>query len=230
MATHIPRVSVIIPVFNAGGTLRDAIDSVRAQNIAVQIIVVDDGSDEATRDAIAAVDGIVAVRQENQGPAAARNRGLDFADAALIAFLDADDLWTAGRLRLQMDLLESRPEAGIALGHTAFSALDPVRDEWVPTAEPRLMFHLGASLVRREIFETHGRFDPALRASEDVDWFLRVRDAGIGMIVIANVVQIHRRNGLNMTRGRDHRDLQFLEVLKRSLDRRRDRRRAGETA
>ena len=225
-----PSVSVIIPVFNAGGTLRDAIDSVRAQGAAVEIIVVDDGSDEETGAVIDDLDGIVAVRQENQGPAAARNRGLDFAGAALIAFLDADDLWTAGKLRLQMDLLESRPAAGIALGHTAFSAFEPVRNEWVPTAEPRLMFHLGAALIRREIFDTHGRLDPALRASEDVDWFLRVRDAGIGMIVTADVVQVHRRNGRNMTRGRDHRDLQFLEVLKRSLDRRRDRRRAGETA
>jgi glycosyltransferase involved in cell wall biosynthesis len=226
MATHLPMISVIIPVFNAGGTLRDAIDSVRAQAVAARIIVVDDGSDEATRDAIASIDGIVAVRQENQGPAAARNRGLDLADAPLIAFLDADDLWTAGKLQLQMELLESRPEAGIALGHTTFSALDPARNEWVPTAQPRLMFHLGAALIRREIFDRHGRFDPALRASEDVDWFLRVRDAGVGMIVTADVVQVHRRNGLNMTRGRDHRDLQFLEVLKRSLD----RRRAGGTA
>jgi glycosyltransferase involved in cell wall biosynthesis len=223
-------VSVIIPVFNAGGTLAEAIASIGAQDIDVRIIVVDDGSDQITRDAIASliavVPDIIAVRQENQGPAAARNLGLDFADTPLVAFLDADDLWTPGKLRLQLDLLASHPEACIALGHTAFSTFEPARREWISTAAPRLMFHLGASLVRRELFERHRRFDPALRASEDVDWFLRMRDAGVGMIVTPDVVQVHRRNGSNMTRGLDHRDLQFLEVLKRSLD----RRRAGESA
>lgn len=215
------EVSVVVPVFNAGGTLAEAIDSVRGQGVDVQIIIVDDGSGEETRAAIAAITGVVAVRQENQGPAAARNRGLDLVEAPLVAFIDADDIWTAGRLRKQMALLESHHEAGIVLGHTGFSGLDPARNEWIDVAAPRLMYHLGAALIRRWVFEQNGRFDAALGASEDVDWFLRARDSGIASVVTTDVVQIHRRNGLNMTRGRDLRDLQFLEVLKRSLDRRR---------
>jgi glycosyltransferase involved in cell wall biosynthesis len=215
------RVTVILPVYNAGRTLPEAIASVRAQGEPCRIVVVDDGSTDETPAVVASIDGIVAVRQPNQGPAAARNRGLDFADAPLVSFIDADDVWAPGRLRAQMALLEANPTAGIVIGYTALSALDPATDAWVPVAEPRLMYHLGAALIRREVFDQQGRFDPALRASEDVDWFLRAHDAGVGILVDHGVVQTHRRNGENMTRGKDLRDLQFIEVLKRSMDRRR---------
>jgi glycosyltransferase involved in cell wall biosynthesis len=216
-----PDVSVIVPVFNAPKTLPDAIASVRAQQVPVRVIVVDDGSTDDTPALLASIRDIVAVRQTHQGPAAARNRGLDCARTPLVAFVDADDLWEPGKLRAQRALLDANPAAGIVLGHTAFSVLDPSRGEWTRLAAPHLMYSLGASLIRREVFETQGRFDEALRASEDVDWFLRARDAGVRMIVTADVVQVHRRNGENMTRGKDLRDLQFIEVLKRSLDRRR---------
>lgn len=220
-----PDISVIIPAHDAAGTLPDAIASVRAQQVPVRIIVVDDGSTDGTASLLeswASDRDLVAIRQVRQGPAAARNRGLDsIIMSPFVAFLDGDDVWVPGKLRAQRALLDANPGVGIVLGHTVVSAPSSAGGGWIPVGAPHLMYSLGASLIRREVFESQGRFDPSLRASEDVDWFLRMRDAGVGMIVTPDAVQVHRRHGGNMTRGKDLRELQFLEVLKRSIDRRR---------
>ena len=215
-----PIVSVIVPVFNGAATLLDAIESIRAQEIDLEIILVDDGSTDDTHAVIETLDDVIAIRQDNRGPAAARNSGLEFARAPFVAFLDDDDVWLPSKLRDQLALLAQHPDAALVLGYTSFQSLGP-EHAWTPVAEPHLLYHLGAALCRRETFERIGMLDPALRSSEDVDWFLRVRDAGLGIIVSPDVVQIHRRNGANMTRGKDLRELGFLEVVKRSLDRRR---------
>jgi glycosyltransferase involved in cell wall biosynthesis len=220
----IAQISVIMPVFNGAATLTDAIESIRAQGIPVEIIIVDDGSTDETPRVLEALQRsgrVTAVRQDNGGPAAARNRGLSLARAPFVAFLDDDDVWLPNKLQLQLDVFARHPDAAIVLGHTALQALDPSRAVWTDVAEPRFLYHLGAALCRRDAFDRIGAFDPALRSSEDVDWFLRARDAGLGIVVTPDVVQIHRRNGANMTRGKDLRELGFIEVVKRSLDRRR---------
>jgi glycosyltransferase involved in cell wall biosynthesis len=221
-----PQVSVIVPVFNGAATLGEAIESIRAQDAQVEIIVVDDGSTDDTPRVLRsltdiALTDVVAIRQDNLGPAAARNSGLVFARAPLVAFLDDDDLWMPHKLRHHLQLLEEHPNAAVVLGHTAFQGLNPETGAWNRVAEPHLLYHLGAALCRREVFDRIGTFDPALRSSEDVDWFLRVRDAGLEIVVTPEIAQIHRRNGENMTRGKDLRELGFIEVVKRSLDRRR---------
>jgi len=216
-----PRVSVIVPTYNGAATLLDAIESIRMQDVPLEIIVVDDGSTDDTPRILEALDDVVAIRQDNGGPAAARNNGIVFARAPLIAFLDDDDVWLPGRLEHHLQLANEHPDAAVILGYTAFESLDPASATWTPVAEPRLLYHLGASLCRRETFDGIGMLDPALHSSEDVDWFLRVRDAGLEIFVSTEIAQIHRRNGFNMTRGKDLRDLGFIEVVKRSLDRRR---------
>jgi glycosyltransferase involved in cell wall biosynthesis len=215
-----PTVSVIVPVFNGATTLLDAIESIRAQEIDLEIIIVDDGSTDETHALIETLDDVIAIRQDNRGPAAARNNGLEFARAPFVAFLDDDDVWMPQKLRDQLALLEAHPDAALVLGYTAFQSRS-AEQSWSSVAEPHLLYHLGAALCRRDTFDRIGMLDPALRSSEDVDWFLRVRDAGLGIIVSPDVVQIHRRNGDNMTRGKDLRELGFIEVVKRSLDRRR---------
>jgi glycosyltransferase involved in cell wall biosynthesis len=216
-----PRVSVIVPTYNGASTLLDAIESIRAQEVPLEIIVVDDGSTDDTPRVLEAFDDVVAMRTENRGPAAARNCGLGFARAPLITFLDDDDVWVPRKLAHQLQLLEEHPNASVILGRTAFQSLDPSSNRWNAVAEPHLLYHLGASLCRRQTFDRIGMLDPDLRSSEDVDWFLRVRDAGLEIVVSPEVAQLHRRNGLNMTLGKDLRDLGFIEVVKRSLDRRR---------
>ncbi len=99
------RVSVVIAAFNAAETLPETLTSVLQQTHAdVEIIVVDDGSTDGTADVAASVGGrIVVVRQPNQGPGAARNRGAREATGTWLAFLDADDIWLAEKLERQLE-------------------------------------------------------------------------------------------------------------------------------
>lgn len=216
-------ISVIIPAFNGAAMIADAIASVRAQDIPCEVIVVDDGSSDSTAEVARPLADRL-IRQPNRGIAAARNAGLAHAAGPYIAFIDVDDLWTDGKLALQLGMINS-PDRPLAV--TGYSVFRVVRaDGWQDHPRPHLLLSLGASLLRREAFDRFGTFDESLECSEDLDWFLRLRDGGAPTHVHPEVVQWVRRHGANTTIGRDLRELQFIEVLKRSLDRRRRETRA----
>jgi len=212
-------ISVIIPTFNGAATLCDAVESVRAQNIPVQIIIIDDGSTDETPRVIGGLENVVSLRQTNAGPAAARNSGVTLATAPLLAFLDDDDVWLPTKLTARLRTLDEHPEAIGTLGLTTVQVQE--RDGWRTLPEAYLAPNLGAALFRREAFDGDGWFDATLPASEDVDFLLRLRDAGRKVITTNDIVLSYRRGANNMTRGKDLRELRLFEVLKRSLDRRR---------
>ena len=217
--TKLPLVSVIIPTYNAADYLPDALQSVRRQEYApLEIIVVDDGSTDATPQLIAGRGSNVSyVRQDNRGPAAARNRGLQEARGEVIAFLDADDVWPDGTLARQIDCLLARPEAAVALGRTALMGAADAESWFVPL--------LGSAVFRRDVFDRVGRFDETLRYSEDHDWFLRAREAGIA-IAATDAITLHYRDRPHSLTSRPDRPhgYQLPHVLKRSLERRRKER------
>src|SRR4051812_45211482 len=97
------KISVLIACYNAAPYVAEAIESVLSQTCpAHELIVIDDGSTDGTADVLAGFSGRIAVlRQTNQGVAAALNAGLAQAAGDAIAFLDADDVWTPGKLALQ---------------------------------------------------------------------------------------------------------------------------------
>ena len=115
------RVSVIIPTHNYGRFLRAAIESVRAQTMGdLEIIVVDDGSTDETREVLAAIDEprMRVFRFDTaQGVSVARNTGIENAHGEYIAFLDADDLWVPEKLALQLDLIEENREVGLVFSN-----------------------------------------------------------------------------------------------------------------
>ena len=122
MTAALPMVSVVIPVFDAGGRLLEAIVSVERQHYEpLEIVVVDDGSTDDTPAVIASLGTRVrSLRQPNAGPAAARNRGLAAARGELFAFLDADDLWPDGKLQRQVAALEADPDLDLVLGRVSY--------------------------------------------------------------------------------------------------------------
>ena len=190
-----PLVSVVIPAYNCADFIGDALDSVLDQGYpALEIIVVDDGSTDATCDVVARRGSAVTlVRQANAGAAVARNAAMERARGRYIAFLDSDDLWLPGKLRLQVDHLESRADVGLcctrwhllqpdASGRYRVEraaapgsvAVDPKFAGWVYCAL-LLDCEVWTSTVvmRRELARSVGDFDAKLRRGQDYDYWLR---------------------------------------------------------
>lgn len=221
------RVTVMIGAYNAGRYLAEAIDSVLAQtHPAAQLVVVDDGSTDDTG-AIAESYGppVLAIRQENGGMAASRNRAIQEATGDFFAFLDADDRFRPDKLERQLAVFRDDPGLDVVYGHVtefvspeldaaAIELLRPPQDD-SPWPTPNLM------LVRRESFFRVGLFSTELKVGIGVDWHARSIEAGLRSAVPPVVVLERRLHAEN--NGIRQRQLkpQYLHVLKASLDRRR---------
>jgi GT2 family glycosyltransferase len=222
-----PSISVVIPVFNACEFIAEAVGSVLAQrNPAVEIIVVDDGSTDALDAAVRALPADIRLFRltTNKGPAAARNVGLKNAHGELVAFLDADDLWPEGSLAALTDALLADPAQAVVHGHAQLFRRGDAADgiEYLGNPEESFASYLGAGLYRREVFSRVGLFDEDLRYSEDVDWYNRADETGIGVARLAIVTLLVRRHAGNMTRGKSLVELNHLRVFKKLLDRKRN--------
>lgn len=205
--------SVIVPAYNAERYLADAVYSVynavarAGRVIECEIVVVDDGSQDGTA-TLAGTLGARLVSQANAGVAAARNRGVRESSGELVAFLDADDLWTEDRLSLQLAVLDAEPDA-LVLGLVEEFVSPDVAPERAATLrikpghQPGLL--AGAMLCRRATFDRVGPFDTSFRMGELIEWFQRVRALGIVERMPQALVLRRRLHGDNMTLGADAR-------------------------
>lgn len=225
-----PAVSVILPVYNAGPFLDDAICSVLRQGeAALEILAVDDGSTDGSGERLAAWAAreprIRAFGIENRGPAGARNRALAEARAETVAFIDADDLWPAGKLALQLGRLQAAPELAAVSGFTCW--FDRADEEGLaPAADARRMdlfhVHLGALIFRRRALQAMGGLDESLRFSEDMDLYMRMRERKVPFVILQQVTLYYRRHLASMTGGRQTpQRLQMFDMLRLSIARRR---------
>jgi glycosyltransferase involved in cell wall biosynthesis len=192
-----PRVSVVIPTFNAAATVDAALASVAAQAFdGLEVIVVDDGSRDGTAErAEAALRGAglshqVLRQPENGGPARARNRGVAVARGEYVAFLDADDEWLPGKVARQVEILDADPsvtlcgcqavwvDGGGRVVEPLFTGLPArLRDGW-----KRLLWECYVAtpcvMVRRDDLGVQP-FDPALRVGEDRDLWIKLASNGV---------------------------------------------------
>ena len=103
------KVSVVIPSYNSGRTIRQAVESALEQSVQVEVIIVDDGSQDDTESVLDAYrddSRVRIIRNEcNMGVAASRNRGVKEAACPYVAFLDSDDVWLPGKLEKQLELM-----------------------------------------------------------------------------------------------------------------------------
>jgi glycosyltransferase involved in cell wall biosynthesis len=181
-----PQVSVIIPTFNRAWCLREALDSVLAQDFrGFELIVVDDGSTDDTPQMLRGYgESMRLLRQENRGVSAARNAGVAAARADLIAFLDSDDIWLPGKLACQAEFFRRHPAALICQTEELWvkngRRVNPGRRHRKRGGmifEPSLELCLvspSAVMLRRELLGRVGLFDERLSACEDYDLWLRV--------------------------------------------------------
>lgn len=186
-----PTVSVVLPTYNRERTIRRAITSVLSQaDVSLELIVVDDGS---TDDTVRAIDDLLAddrvhlVRNaKSGGGAAARNRGLELAKGAFIAFQDSDDEWLADKLSLQLADLADR-DASYAGNYTSFIRVAKGSAEHLPQASAmrsgRTLFSslirrnfitTQSLLIRRQVIDEIGGFDEHLPRFQDWDLVLRI--------------------------------------------------------
>ena len=186
---HRPRISVIMPAYKAAATLRQSVDSVRAQTLTDwELIIVDDGSPDNTPEIAAELAHedvrIRLVRQDNAGPSAARNHGVILASAETLAFLDADDLWAPERLAGMQAFLYAHPGVGVVFSRTRF--FDNATGA-PGTLTPHVPLLCAADLLaenkvcstsnfvcRSELFRQCGGFVEGLHFAEDQDWLVRV--------------------------------------------------------
>lgn len=216
-------ISVIMPVYNGATFVAQAIESALGQTYApLEIIVVDDGSTDASARIVQGFgDKLTYIYQPNRGPAAARNRGLRIARGALIAFLDADDLWPAGKLAHQFSRLAADAALEVVLGHTQFmQQADEPGEALTFLDEPYPQYLLGSALFRRSAFARVGEFDETLRYCDDWDWFLRAQDLQVSMQMDQEVALYYRRHRDNLTASPQSRR-ELLQLLQKGLARRR---------
>jgi glycosyltransferase involved in cell wall biosynthesis len=183
--------------------VREAAASVCAQRaVAFEVIVVDDGSTDATADVLEQDFGahIRVIRTENRGVSAARNRGVAASRGEFIAFLDSDDLWLAGKLATQVDFFARHPDAEICQTEEIWirngARINPCAHHRKPSGdifEPSLRLCLvspSAVMLRRSLFHRSGGFDERLPACEDYDLWLRIaRDTPVWLIDRALVIK-----------------------------------------
>lgn len=196
--------AVVVPCYRYGRFLADAVDSLRTQQGGPpRIVVVDDGSpDSETLDALDrldSVDDVEVVRQENAGVCAARNRGLALADRPFVMCLDADDRLASGALRALRAPLEARRDIGFAYGHQRFFGALEGEMRFPPYDPLRLLDrHLigPTALVRREVMEDTGGYDPAFTHYEDWElWVDALAHGWVGVRVDAVTHEYRRHAG-----------------------------------
>lgn len=209
-------ISVVIPAKNRAGVLPRAIDSILAQTVPVdEVIVVDDGSDDETPALLAELSRahphIRSLRHETgRGAPIARNAGAAAAKGDLIALLDSDDVWKSEKLKHQLRLLEAHPESPAAFcGFEFHYETRPMRVSRTPARVEPGQLHvrnvLGGSssaLIRREAWTRAGGFDPDMPACQDWDFWLRL--AALGPLVAhpEPLVEYHFDGGGRISRNR----------------------------
>jgi len=223
-----PLLTVVIPIYNAAHFLSEAVGSIRRQDYEpVEIIVVDDGSTDNCAEVAAELGSNVCyARQENAGPAAAKNHGLSLASGEFISFLDADDLWPPHKLSIQMARLLAEPELDFVLGRTQYHVLPggKIPDSSFEGPENVLAHAVMASGVyRRRVFDRIGVFEESFRFGEDTDWFMRALEDNVEMRILRPTTLLYRLHGKNMTQDRKAMSHQLIVVLQRSMERRRQR-------
>lgn len=241
-----PRVSVIIPAYNAAATLDETLCSARGQSLTdIEIIVVDDGSRDRTGDIArnhAASDARVRVlSQPNRGVATARNAGIAESAGEFLAFLDADDLWAAAKLERQLAAMEAAgPDAGAS--YTLYCCVDPdgrlspghpqaraVPDALGALCRSNFIGNTSSILVRRDLAQRVGGFDPQLQAQgaqgcEDWDFFLRLANV-TRLVTVPEPLTAYRVGAGNMSSD-DARMLRSARLMAEKLAGRMPTRRA----
>lgn len=225
-----PLVCVVIPVYNAEDVIRETIESVLAQTWTDrEIVVVDDGSSDASGEIVRSFGGQVRyVRQENGGVARARNRGIAESAGEYIALLDHDDLWHPAKLAKQVAVLDGRPEVGMVITDVAHldregKPMGIVGAGYNPSETFARLFVRGyvptpsAAMIRRSVLEAVGGFDERFNSAglDDHELWTRIA-ARYEIASIPEPLTYHRNREIKPAQiALGHRPLLLSTLLER---------------
>jgi glycosyltransferase involved in cell wall biosynthesis len=225
-----PRISVVIPAYNAESTIQKTVESVQSQTFSdIEIIVINDGSTDRTLDLLENISDsrLKIFSYENAGVCAARNRGIFHATGEFISFVDADDWWTPDKLEAQFNALKSHPEAGVAYswtfffyehagnkvpGHPAFFE----GDVYAALLQENFLASGSNVLARRIAIEQVGEFDSTFPHCADWDYYLRLA-AHCKFALVQKHQIIYRQSTTSMTSTKiDGVEKQCLSMLNKA--------------
>jgi glycosyltransferase involved in cell wall biosynthesis len=232
-ATSPPKVSVVVPVCDRAATIKRCMDSVLRQDFRdLELIVVDDGSRDATRDIVRSVDDQrvrLIEHARNSGASAARNTGIEAARGDYIALLDSDDVFLPGKLSRQIGLLSGCDHRG---GHGRISCtayrIELVDQGRIIEQRPDMTMvslegmvtgcNLGPGstlMAERRVFDRVGLFDTSLRRFEDWLWLLKAVSTGERIMLLDEVLShVYNRRGRLSRENWEAAD-RFIEIRNR---------------
>lgn len=220
------KISVVIPAYNAAPWIGRAIQSVVDQTFRlVEIIVVDDGSNDSTADVVATFNGKVKyIRQSNAGPAKARNTGIAAASGDWLAFLDADDWWMPNKVEEQHRKLRESPDAILVYTSLRMIAEDgtvyikqstPADDLW-----PRLRYSNpiapSSVLVAARSMRQVGGFNERHKGTADWEAWVRLRRVG-KFVNVTEPVTCYRLVPESLGSNAEHMFHDFCQMLDSTL-------------
>ena len=231
-----PLVSVVLPAYNAGRYIAESLRSVTAQrgDFRLEILVVDDGSSDNTRERVQTFPQVRLISQRNAGPSAARNRGIAASNGDFVAFLDSDDLWTEDKLAVQMEIFQCLPEVSMVVGDSRrFNESGSLNDSFFAEAnldqnffgdpvlvkDPYLKFFrinyalTGGVIIRKDCLNRTGVFDESLHYVEDLDLWFRIA-LHYSIAYTTRLCLLRRHHEDNVSNDNVAMTLAHIEVLK----------------
>ncbi len=220
-------VSVVIPAYNSAAYIHKALESVFAQTVAVdEILVIDDGSKDHTREVVERyAPRVRLITQQNAGPSPARNLGVASSCSTYIAFLDADDAWAPEKIERQLAALAAMPTAVLCYtglrnifsdGTTAALRTTPLatlRDE-LRLQNPAII--PSCVMIARAAFEQSGGFTSLLKGSEDWDMWLRLAQLG-PFCVVDEPLTLYTVSNTGLSANADHMYREAVSMLEDRL-------------
>jgi glycosyltransferase involved in cell wall biosynthesis len=226
-----PDITAIVPVYNRATRIVPCVESILSQSLPPkEVIVVDDGSTDGTSEALKPLQSQIEIvtLENNQGVSAARNIGVESARGPWISFLDSDDLWHKDKLLGQWQFLKKNPFYDIVQSEEIWirngTRVNPCNHHkkpegwiWLPSLSLCLVSP-SSVMMKKDLFQAYGGFDPSLPACEDYDLWLRIsRDHPVGLDPSLSVIK-HGGHDDQLSRQYPAMDRFRVKALLKALD------------
>lgn len=222
-------ISVIMPVFNTGKYVKEAIESVFSQTHKnMELICINDGSTDNSLSILKSFGNkiILLSSKNNCGVSEARNKGIRIAKGEFLAFLDADDVWENNKLEVQMNQFDINSNLDISFSYMKCFISPDLSEEakrirYCPPDS--VSGHIpSTAVIKRTSFEKVGYFDSRFKNGQFIDWLIKTKEIGLNIGTVNDVLLLRRIHETNIgVRERETSRSDYLKIVKEALDRKR---------